>query len=120
MIAWRFASTADIEQYYGERPRESLRAVAIVVDGEPAAIIGMAIERGRMRAFSEYKPALEPHLKSMPVLRAIKAAQQMFAQTSMPIVAVREGGSVILERIGFDHVDGDTYLWHGSRQQRPI
>lgn len=118
MIAWRFASAADIERYYGERPSETMRAIVIEMDGVPAAIIGMALERTRMRAFSDYTPELAPFLKSMPVLRAIKAAQRMFAEASQPVVAVREGCSGLLERIGFVHVDGDTYLWHGSRQQR--
>lgn len=111
-LSWSIATAADIDSFYGERPHETLRAVIIKLDGEPVGIIGMANERERSRAFSEYKPALEPHLKSITCMRAIKAAQRMFASSAKPIIAVREGCAEILERVGFVHVDGDVYLWH--------
>lgn len=105
------ATAADIDSFYGERPRYNLRAVAVRMDGQPVAIIGMADERFRMRAFSDYRPELEPYLKSITVLRAVKAAQQMFASCNKPIVAVREGCPKILERVGFVQVQDDVYAW---------
>jgi hypothetical protein len=47
----------------------------------------------------------------MSVLRAIKAAQAMFASSLKPVIAVREGCSGILERLGFEQVDEELYLW---------
>lgn len=110
-IDWSMASASDIDNFYGERPRYNLRAIAIRMDGQPVAIIGMVDERFRMRAFSEYKPELEPYRKSITVLRAVKAAQQMFASCTKPIVAVREGCPKILERVGFEQIQDDVYAW---------
>lgn len=113
MITWRPASGADVDRYYGERPHASMRAIAILMDGEPAAIIGLAFDGARGLAFSEYKPQLEPHLKSMPVLRAIKAAQRMFAASRRPVFAVRESCNGLLERLGFASVpdNEEVYRW---------
>lgn len=111
MITWRLASAADIESYYGGRPQESMRAIVILLDGVHAGIIGLAYERDRMRAFSESKPELDPFLKSMPVLRAIKAAQKMFSESKRPVFAVQESCTGILERLGFVQVEGEVYRW---------
>jgi|AGTN01.3.fsa_nt_gi hypothetical protein len=113
MITWDFASAADILAYYGEVPPETIRAIAIRIDDAPVAIIGMAYERDRLRAFSEFREDLAPCLRSMPVLRAIKAAQRMFAGTRRPLIAVRECGSGILERLGFEQLEGEVYVWRG-------
>lgn len=111
MITWNPATTADIDAYYGERPRPTMRAIVIHLNEVPVAIIGLYFDAGRMMAFSEYKPELEPYLKSMTILRAIKAAQQLFAQSKRPIYAVREECTSILERVGFRHLDDGVYQW---------
>ena len=111
-LEWSIASAKDIDDFYGERPRETLKAIVIKLNGSPAAIIGLATERVRARAFSEYTPALQPYLKSITVMRAVKAAQQMFADSRKPVFAVREGCSDFLERLGFVQVDGEVYSWH--------
>ena len=111
MITFSGAVQADIDEYYGERPHQSMRAIVIKLDGVSAGIIGLSFERDHFKAFSEYKPALEPYLKSMTALRAIKAAQRMFTVSKRPILAVREGCAEILERVGFEALDEDTYLW---------
>jgi hypothetical protein len=111
-ITWGDASAADIDEFYGDRPGESMHAIIVRVDGQPAGIIGVAIERARLRAFSEYKPELEPHLKSIAALRAIKAAQKMFAASRLPLFAVCDGSAALLVRLGFVHVQDDVYLWH--------
>lgn len=111
MITWGYASAADIETFFGKPMKETMRAIVISVDGRPSGVIGMAFEGDRMRAFSECREELAPYLKSMPVLRAIKAAQAMFASSVKPVIAVREGCSGILERLGFVQVDEELYLW---------
>jgi hypothetical protein len=111
MITWSYASAAEVDAYYGERPAQTMRAIVIRLDDKPAGIIGVAFEGDRMRAFSEYCPELEPHLKSMPVLRAIKASQRMFAQSAKPVIAVREGCSGVLERLGFVQIDEELFIW---------
>jgi hypothetical protein len=112
VIAFRPATSADIEKFYGDMPRETLRVLVITLDEEPVGLIGMAVEKGRYRAFSEYKPALEPHLKSMTVRRAMKAAQRMYAEAKLPVYALQEKDSGILLRVGFQPISDGVYLWH--------
>lgn len=113
-IEWSIATAKDIDEYYGERPRFTLKAIAIRMDAKPVAIIGLLDEKHRMRAFSEYKPELEPYLKSMTVLRAVKASQHMIATCGKQVIAIGEGCSGILERVGFVCVQDDVYVWSGA------
>lgn len=110
MLTWGYATAADIDSYYEGRPRETLRAVVIRMDGVTVGIIGLAKEVDRDRAFSEFKPVLCEHLKSMVVLRAIKAFMKMVESSRIPIYAISEGTGV-LDRLGFRHVGGDVYEW---------
>jgi hypothetical protein len=112
-LSWSAASTACIDAYYGERPRETIKAIVIRLDGQPAAIIGMAMEGDRMRAFSDHRPELVPYLKSMTVLRAIKAAQRMFSQSVRPVIAIRGAANCLLERLGFVLVTKEVLQWRG-------
>jgi hypothetical protein len=73
----------------------------------------MVIDGPRMRAFSEYRPEFEPHLRSMTVLRAIKAAQRMFSESPRPVIAVKGSDSGILERVGFVPMTDEVFQWHG-------
>ena len=114
MITYQYATASDIDAYYGERPRPTMRAIAISLNGVPAAIIGLYFAGDRLMAFSEFKPELEPHLKSMTVLRAIKAAQRMFEQSKRPVYAVGDECSRILDRLGFKHIDDGVYRWLGE------
>ena len=110
MIRHRFAIAADIERYYGEMPRQTLQAIVIEMDGEPVAIVGLARERDRFVAFSEYKPELEPYLKTMPVLRAVKAAQKLIFSAPLPVVVCNTTNPKLLERLGFIPVQPGVHL----------
>ena|SRR5688572_17665355 len=112
-LEWSIATAKDIDEFYGERPRYSLKAIAIHMDSKPVAILGLLDERHRMRAFSEYKQEMEPYLRSMTVLRAIKAFQQMIVSCGKQVIAIGEGSSRILERFGFTNIQDDVYLWSG-------
>lgn len=110
MIAFRFATSADVDRYYGERPAPTMRAIAIFMDEEPVAIIGLAYQRDRYIAFSEFKPELEPHLKSMTVLRAVKAAQRMFLDSPLPVLVKDTTNPPLIERLGFLKIDEGVHL----------
>ena len=112
-IEWSIATSKDIDDFYGERPRVTLRAIAIRMDGVPVGLVGLVDEKTRMRAFSEYKPELAPYLKSMTVLRAVKASQRMIASCGKQVIAVAESCPAILERVGFVHAQDDIYVWRG-------
>lgn len=111
-VAWRYASASDVDTLYHTRPYETLRALVITLDGKPAAIIGLAKEPDRERAFSEYLPELQPYLKSMPVLRAIKAFMGWVKASPVPVYALSEGTG-ILERLGFTHIEENVFAWVG-------
>lgn len=87
-----------------------MRAIVVKLDDEPKGIIGLAREASHFRMFSEYKPELEPYLKKITTLRAIKAAMAWAAQSRMTVVASCQFSPQLLIRLGFVHWDGDTYV----------
>lgn len=111
MISHRFATQADVEQFYGELPAATMTAIAICQGEECVALIGLAKKRGHLVAFSEFKPELAPHLKSISVLRAIKAAQRMFADAVLPVFTICQGSSALLSRMGFVPYENEVYQW---------
>lgn len=110
MLTWTHATAADIDAYYDGRPRETMRAICIKLDGVPVAIIGLAKEATRDRAFSEYRPAMQPYLRSITVGRAIMAFVKWLHESRVPVYAISEGTG-LLERIGFQQVSGEIYEW---------
>jgi hypothetical protein len=111
-IAYRYASASDIDRYYGARPKATMRAIVITLDDEPAGIIGLARMNDHNCMFSEHKPELAPHLRRMPVLRAIKESFRMVSQSRLPVAAVADN-PVLLTRLGFRPLqdDPEVFLW---------
>jgi hypothetical protein len=107
---WSYATASDIDEFYNGRPRESLRAVTVHMDGRPMLIIGIAKEPDRDRLFSEYKPEFAPYLKRMPVMRALKRVMSWVESSKVPVYAISEGTG-ILQRLGFKHETGPVYFW---------
>lgn len=120
-IIYRLATAADVEAYYGERQRQTLRAVIVEQEGRPFFIVGLANEDGYLKAFSEYKPGFKPLLRRMAVLRAIRTVQAWVEQSRIPVVAVAQPNEpespAFLARRGFEFhstaEDGDIYEWLG-------
>lgn len=81
----------------------------VLLDDEPAGVIGLARGSGCEKLFSEYKP--EMHLHRFEVLRAIKLAMTLVESSKCDVYAVREEGTDILLRLGFEHVEDDIYKW---------
>lgn len=110
-MTYRYATPADFVRFYGEPQRMTSRAVVILVDAEPAAMIGLAYGRDCATMFSDAKPAIEPHKRRMTVLRAIKMAMRLADTCGRDVYAVRQEGTNILPRLGFEHYDGEIYKW---------
>lgn len=111
-VAYRFASASDIDRFFGSRPAPTMKAIVITVDDEPAGIIGFARMAACICMFSEYKDTLAPHLRSMTVLRALKAAMKMIGSFRLPVTAVADN-PVLLTRLGFrPSEDPEVYEWH--------
>lgn len=109
-ITHRYATAADVDRYYGEHPEPTTQAIVILLDDEPAGMAGITRERDRAIAFSEYKPALEPYLKTMPVLRAVKAAQKIIRSTTLPVLVFDSTNPALMERLGFRLIEPGVHL----------
>jgi hypothetical protein len=116
-VTYRFATESDLRRFYGELPRPTTRAVVVLLNGEPSGIIGLARDAGCEKLFSEYKPEMDPHLRRFEVLRAIKLAMTLVESSKCDVYAVREEGTDILLRLGFEHVEGDIYKWPYFQQR---
>jgi hypothetical protein len=115
-VTYRFATESDLRRFYGDLPRPTVRAVVILLDGEPVGVIGLARESGCEKLFSEYKPEMQPHLRRFEVLRAIKLAMTLVESAKCDVYAVRDEGTDILLRLGFEHVEDDIYKWPSFQQ----
>ncbi len=113
----RFATERDVIDFYGELPEQTLRAVVLVLNNAPVALIGMARQDTYAQFFSEYRPEYRPHLKSMTTLRAIKSAMSIVKESRLPVFAVAESTEPdavrLLTRLGFAPFgDRNVFRWH--------
>lgn len=90
----------------------TMRAVAILLDGEPVAIIGIAYGLDCATLFADYKSEIDPYRKRMTVLRAIKLAMTLVESCGRDVYAKRQEGTDIVERLGFEHLENEVYRWH--------
>lgn len=114
-VAYRFASERDLIEYYSERPKQTLRAVVLTLNDQPAAVIGVARQNDCGQFFSEYKSQFRPHLKSMATLRALKQAMQIVKESKLPVYAMAEEQEPdavrILARLGFIRENENVFRW---------
>jgi len=63
--------------------------------------------------FSEFKEELRPHLRSLPIMRAIKDSLKYCDQYRGPVLSLAKDGEGcrILHRLGFTHLHGGWYGW---------
>jgi hypothetical protein len=109
-LASRLATAADIEAFYGHPWPTTLRAVVLVLEEKPVAVIGLSREGAAQKLFSDTKPEIEPYLaaKSMTVLRALKRVMGWVEASRLPVLAVADNPP-LLERLGFERLEGDLY-----------
>lgn len=102
-LSYRPATAADVEEFYGRAPSETLRAMVILLDGHVAGIIGLARTGYSTRLFSEHRPELVPHLSHITVWRAVKAAMR-FVNECRSAVYVVSSDPRLMQRLGFYEV----------------
>ncbi len=109
----RFATSEDVIEYFGGRQAGTMRALVAVQDGSITGFIGIVREGPIGKYFCDISPELEPHLRSMAVLRAIKWSIDLVKNYKGPVIAVAEHveGCRILNRLGFTHLAGVYYAW---------
>lgn len=113
----RPATLSDIRSFYpaGGVPA-TIRALAVVVDGDVQALMGVAY-CGQIQAFSELKPEVRENKKVIAV--AIRAMLRLLKSVKFPVYAVADtsfpGSAKLLEKCGFEHLcdsqQGKVYLW---------
>lgn len=111
-LTYRWASTADILGFYGALPIVTIRAVSLVLNGNVVGVIGLARGAECEKLFSDTHPELASYAHRFAILRAIKLVMSMVETSVLDVYAVRQDGTDILPRLGFDHVEGDIYKWH--------
>lgn len=114
-VAHRFATQADIDQYYDTQPYPTMRAVVLTLNDRPAAVLGVARHESYAQFFSEYRPEFRPYLKSISTLRAVKQVMTMVCQSKLPVFAIAEDEEPdavrILTRLGFVAFEGNVFRW---------
>ncbi len=107
-----------MNEFYGEPPSGTTRATVAVMDGKVVGIIGITREGDYGKFFSDFTEELEPHLKSVTIMRAIKGALRYCDQYRGPVLAVAQHAEScrIMHRLGFTHLHGGWYGWLGSQQ----
>lgn len=117
-LKWRRATAEDVIAYYGEPYRQSMRANAIVLDGEVAGLVGVVRHKEWGVFFSDHKPQLRDHLSSVTVWRAIKDAMAIVESYRGPVMSIADDAEscIQLTRLGFQHLYGAWWGWLGQRQ----
>jgi hypothetical protein len=112
-IITRQATRDDLEEYYGKLPAGSMRAIVAVMDGRVSGVIGVVREYNIGKFFADFRPELQPHLRSITIMRAIKGALRFADDYRGPVVAMADDaeGCRVLHRLGFTHLQGALYGW---------
>lgn len=117
MIEFRPATAAAVDEFFGARPRQTVTAFVGYLEGKAVTIGGLAREGQVIKLFWDIAPGYEKHMRCMSVLRAIKRVMALAEKSPLPVVAVA-GNPELLERLGFEHIGGDDYVWQTSQKRR--
>ena len=115
----RFATRADVIEWYGHEQHRRLRAIVGFVDGEMVAIAGLCYFDNAAEAFCELKEAAYRHKKT--IMKSAKQLVKMINDFGGPVVAVADenekNAGAFLRHLGFtfaDVVDDmELYTWPG-------
>ena len=90
-----------------------MRAIMIYMDGRRAGVIGVVRERNYGKYFTDHRAELQPHLRSITIMRAVKEALRFADEYRGPVIAIAEHAEScrILHRLGFTHLQGAYYGW---------
>ena len=124
MLEVRQATAADVIEWYEGYPPATLRAWVAVLDGRVVGIAGVAyggLSKSRFvpEAFSEFKPELQPYLRSPQVQTAIRRVVKMIRTTRPGPIAYADskhpGAERLLTRLGAVRIasseQGEVYQW---------
>ena len=114
----RPATREDLASVDGQAPTRTCRAQAVIEDGKCIAVWGVYVMNTRRVLFANFTPAFRKSRRNFVV--GIKALKQFLAEgPDLPILSRADpeipGSDVLLEHIGFEHLHGRLYQWHGCR-----
>ena len=112
-ITTRLARSGDIIEFFGVSQRGTIQAYVAEMDGVVVGILGVVREAGYGKYFCDFKPELQPYLRSITILRAIKQSKDIVLLYEGPLLSVAETveGCKLLNRLGFTHLQGALYGW---------
>ena len=112
-ITTRHARSEDIVGYFGEPQIGTVQAYVAEADGKVVGVIGIIREFGYGRYFCDFRPELQPYLRSIPIMRLLKKSMSLVKAYRGPLISVAEHGEGcrILNRLGFTHLEGAVYAW---------
>ena len=110
---FRPATRADIEAFYPNLT-QTVRAWTVELNGEPLGVGGVYYQGDIAVAFSAFKPELDKW--PMTKLRGLKKIMEIVGDRSCIAIADEKfpDAPKLLERIGFQHIEGRTYKWPAS------
>lgn len=85
-IVIRPVTRADMEKFYGTHPR-TVRAVAVELDGEVVCIAGVAIEKGRIEAFSDLREGVD--VPKITVYRYAHQIMRWIMDLQLPVMVTQ-------------------------------
>jgi len=90
-----------------------MRANIAIMDGEIRGVVGVVRERACGKYFCDISPELQPYLRSITIMRAIKDSLRFCDDYRGPLVAIADDAEScrLLNRLGFTHIDGRLYGW---------
>lgn len=116
MIEVRWATPADVDRFYGERPHQSFRAL-VIADGDTVhALGGVYYTKENAVAFMDLHEGARPLRKSM--VKAMKIAMERLVATSrLPVIAIcsedEPTAPGLLRHFGFEPIEEGVYQWRG-------
>ena len=107
------ATWADLKEFYPDMRLGTMRALVATLDGKVAGVVGVIRDGDHGRYFSEFHEELQPHLKSMVIMRAIKKSMEWVKAYKGPVLAVaqHDEGARLMTRLGFTRIDGEVFQW---------
>ena len=112
-VTTRLARPADIIEFFGKPQAGTMRAIVALLDGKVVGVIGVVREVGIGKYFCDIHDELQPYLRSITILRAVKQSVEFCEDYKGPLVSIAEHGEgcKMLHRLGFTHLEGALYGW---------
>ena len=116
MIRIRPATYADLAAVDGTPPARTSRSMVAEEDGKVIGLWGIYPLNTRYVLFSSLTPAFRRNKRHFAL--GVAAARRLIAsRPPMPVIAQADpeiaGSDVLLKHMGFIHLHGSTYQWHG-------